>query len=157
MNAFYFVYQNLHLDYRRNKMNTKFEEAKYINGSITHIYPVETITNMRTNNFQKFSEIKKYLFCPECEHPQLVHNLCQKQNNYFSTSKGQNHISGCSYECDKATKKMLKYLDESPNLNRLYSRLQNCLLMLTKGQNINENPFVICRETDDNIFRKLNT
>lgn len=138
-------------------MNTKFEEAKYINGSITHIYPVETITNMRTNNFQKFSEIKKYLFCPECEHPQLVHNLCQKQNNYFSTSKGQNHISGCSYECDKATKKMLKYLDESPNLNRLYSRLQNCLLMLTKGQNINENPFVICRETDDNIFRKLNT
>lgn len=138
-------------------MNNKFEEAKYINGTVTKIYPIEEVTALRNHSLEKYNEIKNNFFCPECERPHLVHNLCKNHNSYFSTSKGQSHIVGCSYECDMATKKILSCLEEQSNLERLYARLQNCLLMLTKGESMSENPFVLCQETDYEILKSTAT
>lgn len=35
-------------------MNTKFEEAKYINGIVTRMYSVSEISEIRQNNLQRF-------------------------------------------------------------------------------------------------------
>lgn len=138
-------------------MNTKFEEAKYINGIVTKMYSVEEISEIRQNNLQLFSAIKEYIFCPECDQPQLTHNLCQNKHDCLSTRSGQFHVAGCSYECEKATKKILTNLSESKNLNNLHTRLQNCLLLLMKVQAVTDNPFIICKETDKCLLRESTT
>lgn len=135
-------------------MNTKFEEAKYINGIVTRMYSVSEISEIRQNNLQRFSEIKEYIFCPECDQPQLTHNLCQNKKDYLSTRPGQFHMAGCSYECEKATKKILTYLGENHNLNNLQTRLQNCLLLFMRGQAVINNPCIISRQTDDSLLRE---
>ena len=138
-------------------MNTKFEEAKYIKGTVAKMYSVEEISEIRQNNLQLFSAIKEYIFCPECDQPQLTHNLCQNKHDYLSTRSGQFHVAGCSYECEKATKKILTNLSESKNLNNLHTRLQNCLLLLMKVQTVTDNPFIICKETDNCLLRESTT
>lgn len=146
--------KNKHLALGENEMNTKFEEAKYINGAVTRMYSVEEITTMREEKLQEYCEIRNYLFCPECLQPQLMHNLCQDKQNYFSTYPRQIHIAGCSYECDKATKKILTYLGEKQNLNNLHTRLQNCLLLFIQGQVFVNNPCIISNQTDAHLLRK---
>lgn len=138
-------------------MNTKFEEAIYIKETYSEMYSVEELTEIRKNDLQRFEEIKEYIFCPECNQPQLTHNLCQNKQDYLSTRLGQFHIAGCSYECKKATKKILTLLETKPNLDNLYTRLQNCLLLLMRGQKVTHNPCVICKETDDNLLREATT
>lgn len=72
-------------------MSIKFEEAKYINGSDTKMYPVETITYMREYDPDKFQLIKPYLYCPECNIPTLRHcNHPEKNRTLLLIAK--NHM-----------------------------------------------------------------
>ena len=146
--------KNKHLTLGENKMNTKFEEAKYINGAVTRMYSAEEITAIRNENTQRYNEIKEYLFCPECMQPKLMHNRCQSKQDYFSTYPRQFHVVGCSYECEKATKKILTYLGESKNLNNLHTRLQDCLLLFIKGQAVINNPCIISKQTDVQLLKQ---
>ncbi|SDA31056.1 hypothetical protein SAMN02910447_03323 [Ruminococcus sp. YE71] len=126
-------------------MNTKFEEAIYINNNIRKPYSVEEISEMRRNDLDQFLSVKGFLFCPECNLPHLAHNSCNNKTDYFSTYPKDEHDENCSCICQKADRKILVQVDQDISLSRIKNRLEDCLSLLINDKAVANNPFKVFR------------
>ena len=138
-------------------MHIKFEEALYISGSTKIPYSIDKFTKIREANFEEYTILKDFLFCPECNIPHLVHKYCANNHSYFSTHPNEAHDMSCSLSYSKASHKLLADLNSKKNLDVLNMKLKSCLLLLIKGQRNTSNPFLIAEHDTKRSTTSINS
>ncbi len=87
------------------------------------------------NNNNYYEKYQGEMFCPECYTAKLVFvSKSYRNNSYIKCKNGEQHSTGCSYQCDEASSKMMKEFYDSLTSNQIESTLNNLLNRLCRKE-----------------------
>ncbi len=109
------------------------------------------------NNNNYYEMYQGEMFCPECYTAKLVFvSKSYRNNSYIKCKNGEIHSSGCSYQCDEASSKMMKDYFDSLTAYQIDSKLNILLNRLCRKDNLTFKKIHLNPEESPLLFKSKN-
>jgi hypothetical protein len=126
-------------------------------GGVRKLVTLEEILTSRINNVQEYYRVYDgRMFCPDCSKARLdlVFNPAEGRHRHLRTHAGDEHDELCPHNFRKVSETVMNSIvKDSSTFQESGIMLDNVIKMMFRKEQINVNPFVVCRETmNDRTF-----